>query len=338
MDQIIRENSGVITAGLFVSGLLIGLVLEAWANRLCRVCFPEGSASQSLPRNSMRFLTAIVTGVLFVAYFLAVFQAGAHSTLEVLPAHFWVYGRAVGHLVLISLLIAATVTDFRDYIIPDQITVPGMIIGIALATASGDTQLMHLWVDWNYAVPLLRGPYIPPWIAEHVHCHGFAWSVVGLLAGGGVTWLIRFVSSLLLGEESLGLGDATLMAMIGAFIGWQPLVFVFLLAPLCAILIGIAVRITTSRTYIPFGPYLSAAAVAVLLGWKWLWMLESSNEFSMRRLFGDAPGLLILAGISLTAFIVLLLALRLYRLIPGKARDDDTPSSDSDLSDTDHAS
>ncbi|MDA0283402.1 MAG: A24 family peptidase [Planctomycetota bacterium] len=245
---------------------------------------------------------------------------------------FWKFGRGIGHLVLLTLLIAATVTDFREYIIPDQITGPGTIAGVLLATVSGDTQLMHFWVDWNYAVLDLRGPYIPDWIGLHNHWHGFVWSIAGLVAGGGVTWIIRWLSSLVLGQESLGLGDVTLMAMIGSFLGWQPLVFVFLLAPLCGIAIGLGVRLVTNRTYIPFGPYLSMAAVVVLLGWKWLWMLEISNEFSIRRLFGDALGLALLGGISLAAFVVLLISLRLYRLIPGKTRNDNASARKIDAS------
>ena len=321
MDQFIQEHSGAAAVGLFVAGTLIGLALDAWSDRMCREFREQQPEPSAAPQSRTRFLTALVTGGLFAGYFLAVFQMNVHATDEVRPDLMWKYGRAIGHLVLLSLLVAATVTDFREYIIPDQITVPGMIAGVLLATVSGDTQLMHFWVDWNQAVLHLRGPYIPDWIGAHTHWHGFAWSVTGLIAGGGVTWSVRWLSSTLLGQESLGLGDATLMAMIGSFLGWQPLVFVFLLAPLCAIVMGLAVRLVTNRTYIPFGPYLSAAAVVVLLMWKPLWMLEITNEFSIRRLFGDAIGLAILAGISLAAFVVLLLSLRLYRLIPGKARD-----------------
>ena len=116
--------------------------------------------------------------------------------------------------------------------------------------------------------------------------------------------------------------------MIGSFLGWQPLVFVFLIAPICGIAMGLGVRIITNRTYIPFGPYLSLAAVVVLFAWRPLWMLEISNEFSIRRLFGDAPGLAILAGISLVAFVALLVCLRLYRLIPGKPRRAESPQTD----------
>lgn len=333
MDQFIQDQFEAIAAGLFVCGAALGFLLDAWSVRMCeQFCEDHSSVHGQSGRanNQPRLLTALLTGAILSGYFVAVFGLRMHSTSEVLPALLWKYGRAVGHLVLLVLLIEATVTDFREYIIPDQITVPGMIAGVLLATISGDTQLMHFWVDWNQAVAEIRGPYIPAWIGEHTHWHGFVWSMTGLVAGGGVTWLVRWLSSVVLGQESLGLGDVTLMAMIGSFLGWQPLVFVFLLAPLCGIVMGLGVRFITNRTYIPFGPYLSMAAVVVLFAWKPLWMLEISNEFSIRKLFGDAPGLAILAGISLAAFVVLLICLRLYRLIPGKPRRTTSSSSDTD--------
>ena len=319
MDQFIQDQFEAIAVGLFVFGSVLGLVLDAWSLRMCeQFCEVHASVNENTVRSrqgnsASRMLTPALTGAILAGYFVAV------------------YGRAVGHLVLLVLLIEATVTDFREYIIPDQITIPGMIAGVLLATISGDTQLMHLWVDWNQAVAEIRGPYIPAWIGEHTHWHGFVWSMTGLIAGAGVTWLVRWLSSVVLGQESLGLGDVTLMAMIGSFLGWQPLVFVFLLAPLCGIAMGLGVRLVTNRTYIPFGPYLSLAAAVVLFAWRPLWMLEISNEFSIRKLFGDAPGLAILAGISLAAFVVLLVCLRLYRLIPGKPRRNE-PRSDGESS------
>ena len=334
MDQFIQDQFEAIAVGLFVFGLMLGLVLDAWSLRMCRqfcedhASVDENNASSSQNNVASRILTPVLTGAILAGYFVVVFGLRMHSTSEVLPALFWVYGRAIGHLVLLILLIEATVTDFREYIIPDQITVPGMMAGVLLATISGDTQLMHWWVDWNQAVAEIRGPYIHAWIGENTHWHGFVWSMTGLIAGGGVTWLVRWLSSVVLGQESLGLGDVTLMAMIGSFLGWQPLVFVFLLAPLCGIAMGLGVRLITNRTYIPFGPYLSLAAVVVLFAWKSLWMLEISNEFSIRKLFGDAPGLAILAGISLAAFVALLVCLRLYRLIPGKPRRAQSPPTD----------
>lgn len=338
MDHFIQEQFETIAAGLLVFGAVLGVVLDVWSLRMCRqFCEHHPSVNEgsrnAAPKTGTRLLTALLTGAILAGYFVAVFGLQMHSTSEVLPASFWKYGRAVGHLMLLTLLIAATVTDFREYIIPDQITVPGMIVGVFLATISGDTQVMHIWVDWNEAVVDVQGPYIPAWIGDHTHWHGFAWSMTGLIVGGGVTWIVRWLSSVVLGQESLGLGDVTLMAMIGSFLGWQPLVFVFLLAPLCGIAMGLGVRLITNRTYIPFGPYLSMAAVIVLLAWKPLWMLEISNEFSIRKLFGDAPGLAILGGISLAAFVALLVCLKLYRLIPGKPRGaDPSPMGDGDAS------
>jgi leader peptidase (prepilin peptidase)/N-methyltransferase len=344
MDQFIQDKFEAIAGGLFVFGLLLGPMLDVWSLRMCeQFCEHHPSANEGLPAGRLtpgiRLLTALLTGAILAGYFVAVFGLHMHSTSEVLPALFWKYGRAGGHLVLLTLLVVATVTDFREYIIPDQITVPGTIAGVLLATISGDTQLMHFWVDWNQAVVDLRGPHISAWIGDHTHWHGFVWSMTGVIAGGGVTWIVRWLSSVVLGQESLGLGDVTLMAMIGSFLGWQPLVFVFLLAPLCGIAMGLGVRLVTNRTYIPFGPYLSMAAVVVLLAWRPLWMLEISNEFSIRKLFGDAPGLAILGGISLVAFVALLICLRLYRLIPGKPRPTESSSSDDSLSSgNDHAS
>jgi leader peptidase (prepilin peptidase)/N-methyltransferase len=97
--------------------------------------------------------------------------------------------------------------------------------------------------------------------------------------------------------------------MIGSFLGWQPVVFVFLLAPMCGLAIGLFVRLFTSRTFVPYGPYLSAATVVVLFSWKWLWL-------PTRELFGHWPSLATLAGVALAALVILLTLLRLYRAIP----------------------
>ena len=65
----------------------------------------------------------------------------------------------------------------------------------------------------------------------------------------------------MLGQEAMGLGDVTLMAMIGSFLGWQPVLFVFLLAPFCGIVVGLVAKTMLNRSYVPYGPYLSVAAL-----------------------------------------------------------------------------
>lgn len=326
MQQFATEHGLELTITAGMAGCGVGAMLSVWSNRMCSAFaaeHPDEPASSPSAHGGTTGL-AILTGLLFAAYWYLVLDPQAllaHATPEVRPGPFWIFGRGVGHLLLITLLVAGTATDLRNYIIPDQVTAPGMIIGVLLATISGDTQIIHIWVDWNDPLTFLHGPFIPTWLKEHHHLHGLAWSMAGLITGGGITWLIRWVGSLVLGQESLGLGDVTLMAMIGSFLGWQPVIFVIVLAPLSAIFVGLAVRISTGRNYIPFGPYLSLAAVIVLLSWRWLWMLEASAEFSVRKLFGDAIGLAILAGISLVSFVLLLGFVRLYRMIPGRDRE-----------------
>lgn len=273
------------------------------------------------PLGGWRLLVELCTGALFAAYFIAAMEFQVQQTPEVLPDAFWWYGRVASHLVLLTLLIAATGTDLVDYVIPDVITVPGMLFGLAVATISGDVQIIHLWVDWHHAVPDLAGPYIPEWIREHPHWHGLAWSAAGLAFGGGATWLVRIVASAAMGREALGFGDVMLMAMIGSFLGWQPMVFVLALAPFCGLFVGLAVKLLMNRPYVPYGPFLAASAVVVLFTWRWLWMWELTAAISVRLLFGDALTLAILAAVAVVALAGLLVLLRLYRMIPGKPRD-----------------
>ncbi|MGH7201215.1 MAG: prepilin peptidase [Planctomycetaceae bacterium] len=307
-------------AGL--AGLGVGRGLSWWIGRLT----PEqwSLAGVNVMRG-WRIVVELGTAGLFAAFVVAYLEWECQQTPVVRPEEFWRYGRIVSHLILISLLIAATGTDFRDYVIPDQITLAGVLIGVAGAVLSGDLQIVHLWIDWNAEIPGYEGPFIPEWIRQHHHWHGLAWSLAGLAAGAGVTWLVRLLSSLLLGQPAMGAGDVTLMAMIGSFLGWQPVAFVLLLAPPCGLAVGLTVRLTTRRRFVPFGPYLAAATVVVLFSWRWLWMFEfpwtAQQTFSVRRLFGDWQSLVILAGIALAAFVVLLGLLRLYRGIPVPKRE-----------------
>ena len=257
------------------------------------------------------------------------------ETPVVRPSEIWWYWRIGYHLVLVALLVAATATDLRAYLIPDFITASGFILGVTLAFLSGDLQIEHVWVDWNQEIPQLQQAYIPSWIALHPHLHGLAWSLAGAFVAAGGTWLIRAVSSFVMGRESMGLGDVTLMAMIGSFIGWQPVVMVLLFAPLCAI-VGMAAAFglralrsamaapsdrEAARPYLPFGPFLCLATYIVLCTWRWLWMWElplgrTTGPFSVRKLFGDWLSLAIIAGATIAGLTILLVLRRAYQKIP----------------------
>lgn len=290
----------------FVLGGAAGWAAYRWGVHLTPIPADSSEAHQWSP---VGFLTAAGTGLLFLAYVFAVTEYRAVDVTKVYPPSEWWHARIIYHLVLMTLLVAATVTDVRDYLVPDAITIPGMLIGLVGAAVSGHFQIVHLWIDWNVEVPGLMDAYVPDWLARHPHLHGLAWSAAGLAAGGGITWILRAVSSFLLRQQALGLGDVTLMAMIGSFLGWQPVVFVFLLAPLCGLAMGLAVGLVTGRTFFPYGPYLAAAAVLVLFTWKWLWT-------PTRLIFGHLPSLALLGGVALGGLVLLLVLLRLYRAIP----------------------
>ncbi|MEZ6066245.1 MAG: prepilin peptidase [Planctomycetaceae bacterium] len=259
---------------------------------------------------------------------------GWQQTPEVMPGEWSWLLRPTFHSLLITLLAVASATDLRTYYILDSTTVNGMLLALVGATLLGELQLVHIWVDWNAEVPQLQGPYIPGWLAEYPRLHGLAWSGTGLVVGGGIVWLARVGASMLLGQEALGFGDVTLMAMIGAFIGWQPVIIAFLIAPVCAVLIGVLVRVVSSRTYVPYGPFLALATLLVLFGWRAIWMFElniasdrgapiSKSTFALRRLFGDAEGLAILGGMFVVGLLVLLGLWRMYLSIPVNRRSSD---------------
>lgn len=323
-----------LAAVLLAAGLCIGNALVKWIVRLadgrplrpplhcpsCGLCYrwwmrlPVAGWFRSpgrCRRCGRRFgawvlWVEIGTGVAFMALTLAVLEGKCQATPEVWPDE---AARLAYHLTLVVLLILATGTDLRDYVIPDAVTLTGTLLGLAGAVLSGEVQLIHLWVDWNVETVEVFGPGIPEWFKHHQHLHGLAWSAAGVLAGGGLTWLVRGLSKLVLGREALGFGDVTLMAMIGSFLGWQPVVFVFLLAPLCGLLVALTVRLLSGVTFLPYGPYLTAAALMVLFSWRWLWL-------ATRNVFGDWLSLAVLGTAGLGALIVLLALLRAYRAIP----------------------
>ena len=298
-------DEAAIWGGL--AGLLGGIAgALAYAGAVRLTPLPDPAAN--IPDRRHAIASAAFGAVLTAGFVLAMLLLECQKTISVRPTEFWRYGRIVYHAILLWLLLAATITDFRDYIIPDQITLPGILIGLGAAAASGDLQMMHLWIDWNQEHPI-HGPYIPEWIKQHQHWHGLAWSLAGLSVGAGLTWIVRWTSAVILGRQALGFGDVTLMAMIGSFIGWQPVVCVFLLAPLCGIILAFLTWIFTGRGFIPYGPYLALATVVVLFTWRWIWE-------PAKWTLGDRQSLMILGTAAVVSLVILLGLLRFYWSIP----------------------
>ena len=93
----------------------------------------------------------------------------------------------------------------------------------------------------------------------------------------------------MLKREAMGFGDVILMATIGSFLGWQPTLVVFFLAPVCAWSWSRRCWLFRRDREIPYGPYLSLATLIVLVGWKHIWP-AAERVFSL-GLFVPAMGL-----------------------------------------------
>jgi len=292
-------------------GILVGIMLSVWLEILSlseRSALRMQSVSRSV-RWQRTVVLVILTSVLFVCLSGAEQVARVLETPEVQPSEWGRACRLYYHLLLLSLLLVATALDFDCFVIPDQITVPGMVLGLLGAFVIGELQICHLWVDWSFAIPQLRGPLIPEWYDQHRHWHALSWSFAGLFMGGAVTWCARELSSRVLGQEAMGFGDVTLMAMIGSFLGWQAILIVFLLAPIAGLTVGVMIKFVSGKTYLPYGPWLSMATVFLLFRWGWLWRLT-------RVIFSDWVSVAILAGIGGLGFVSLLGLLLLYRKLP----------------------
>ncbi|MBN2022706.1 MAG: prepilin peptidase [Pirellulales bacterium] len=100
---------------------------------------------------------------------------------------------------------------------------------------------------------------------------GLVTALVGMAASGGLVWAIRLIGAAALRREAMGFGDVTLMAMVGAWLGWQASILVFFLAPFAALAVGLVILVLHRENEIPYGPFLCLAALGVVLAWPALW-------------------------------------------------------------------
>lgn len=134
-------------------------------------------------------------------------------------------------LILFSAFLVIAFIDFKHQIIPDMITLPGIAVGIAASFA-----------------------------LNHITPKG---SIIGLLVGGGLFFLIALLS-----RGGMGGGDIKLMAMIGTFVGWPGVAVTTMIGSTLGAIIGIALMILGKKgrkSQIPFGPFLVIGAVIYIL-------------------------------------------------------------------------
>jgi leader peptidase (prepilin peptidase)/N-methyltransferase len=165
------------------------------------------------------------------------------------------------YLVFVCSLIIATFVDIKHRIIPDEVSIGGMIVGFILSIVKNFNQPRAYHFDFNH--PIISIFYNPPPALD---------SFLGILLGGGIIYYIGVVFDLVYfkllkkppiqGEtSSMGGGDVKLLAMIGAFLGWKGAIVTFFLAPFSGLIIGVINLIIKKDHTIPYGPFLSLAAI-----------------------------------------------------------------------------
>ena len=100
---------------------------------------------------------------------------------------------------------------------------------------------------------------------------GLQSALVGMAVSAGLVWAVREGASRALGREAMGLGDVTLMAMVGAWVGWQPSVLAFFIAAFIGLAHGLVQLLRHRENELPYGPSLCLASAAVIVGWRPLW-------------------------------------------------------------------
>ena len=159
-------------------------------------------------------------------------------TMGVFLVHLWMFGwtALMGvRLLFACALIALFAIDLEHHLLPDKITLPGIVVG------------------------LLASLIVPPGIRD---------AIIGTLLGGGVLWAIGEAYYRYAGQEGMGGGDVKMLAMVGAFLGWKLVLVTLVLSSVTGSLIGllvIALRRGGMKHALPYGTFLALGALAASL-------------------------------------------------------------------------
>ena len=183
------------------------------------------------PISPRYILVETLGGALFLAAFWKFGTDGDLAVAALNTAAMWVW---------IALMIVGSMIDFDHKLLPDFVTVGGMVLGIGLGV-----------------VDSCRLQSIAP----------AAWSVAGLVFGFGLLWLVRFLGSKAFGREAMGLGDVFLMGAVGALFGPVAVLVTLILSSVFGSVVGVGMILMSKAKLgrmveIPYGPYICLGCLA----------------------------------------------------------------------------
>ena len=199
-------------------------------------------ANCKAPISPRYILIETLGGLLFLAAFVKYGTDGGLAVAGLYTLVAWIW---------IALMIVGSMIDFDHKLLPDFVTVGGMVLGLAAS-----------------AVDSFRLQSIAP----------AAWSAVGLAFGFGLLWLIRFLGSKAFKREAMGLGDVFLMGAVGALFGPVAVLVTLILSSVFGSVVGLSMVALSKTKFgkfveIPYGPYICMGCLAwmfygpELVGW-----------------------------------------------------------------------
>ena len=150
----------------------------------------------------------------------------------------WRYGltlEALKGALFLTILLGIAMTDAREYLIPDEFTIGGLVIGLVFAAMGGGAALLT--------------------------------GVLGAVVGFALLWMVGLLGTWAFKEEAMGGGDIKMMAMVGAFVGWHGVLLTIFMGALAGTIIFLPLSLRGKKKLVPFGVFLAVgAAVTYLVG------------------------------------------------------------------------
>lgn len=135
--------------------------------------------------------------------------------------------------VFFSILLGITLTDAREYLIPDEFSLGGLVLGILFSLPGGFAAISQ--------------------------------ALIGAATGFALLWAVGALGTRIFKEEAMGGGDIKMMAMVGAFVGWQGVLLTIFLGALIGTLVFVPLTLMGRKRLVPFGVFLSLGAATTWL-------------------------------------------------------------------------